>query len=69
MEKLFTFTLIEKEVDIFEQLIKDCGDLVLDFDKSKTFNVQGYNLINYNVVCTEETFSGINIAMNGTRLY
>lgn len=68
-EKLYTITALKSEKKQVEQILKDFRKDIVDSDKTKVFKVQGLLMINYTVVCSEETFSEIVKAMNGSRIY
>lgn len=68
-EKLFTLTVTETEVEATEQKLKELGNEILDSEKTKVFDVQGFRILNYSIVCSEETLEKIISAVNATRLY
>ena len=68
-EKLFMLTVMETDVEATEQILKELENEILDFEKSKVFDVQGFRILNYSVVCSEETLEKIISVVNATRLY
>ena len=68
-EKLFTITALKAEKNTVKKILKKFRKHISDSDKSKVFNIQGNRMMQFHVVCTEETFSEIISAMNGTRVY
>ena len=68
-EKLFTLTLMETDVEATEQKLKELGNEILDSEKTKVFDVQGFRILNYSIVCSEETLEKIISAVNATKLY
>lgn len=68
-EKLFTLTVMETDVEATEQKLKELENEILDSEKTKVFDVQGFRILNYSVVCSEETLEKIMSVMNAKRLY
>lgn len=69
MKKLFTMMTLETEAEKLESLLNTYRVGLNDWDKSKVFDIQGYRLMVYTVVCEEDTFVAITQAMGGTRMY
>lgn len=69
MEKIFTMLVAENEVEKMENSLKKHDEKVKDYQKSKTFSVQGLNVIAYILVTDEETFTEITKDLDGTRMY
>lgn len=67
--KLFTLTILQSEERAVKQILKKFRKDIIDSDKSKVFRVDGFKLMSYHVVCTEEIFTEIVQAANGQRIY
>ncbi len=68
-EKLFTITALKSERKQLNSALKSLGKDIIDFQRSKVFEVQGMQMVNYSVVCTEETLNKIIPVINGQRIY
>lgn len=69
MEKLYMIVIEKKENEMLNKIFEELGDAIKDVDATKIFNVMGFELILYGIVCTEETFININEQINGQRLF
>ncbi len=62
------FTLVTAEEDgctqRAEEVIKELGDSIVDYQKSKTFSVQGFSVSVFILVCTKETFTKLTSSLN-----
>ena len=69
MNKIYTFLVAAEESEKLEALLNIFRIGLNEWDRSKTFEVQGHRLINYTIVCEEERFVSITNLMNGIRAY
>lgn len=69
MKKIFTIVVTEEEGVKLEGLFNKFQIEMNDWEGSKIFEVQGFKLRTYTVVCDEETFNDITELMNGQRVY
>lgn len=69
MKKIYTFLVVAEDVTRMESNLNKLRIGLNDWDKSKVFNIQGNNLVNYTIMCDEETFVSLTNIMNATRVY
>lgn len=68
-KKVFTALVTVDERERMEKVLNTYRIGLNDWDKTKTFDVQGNKVINYTIICEEDTFNNIVSAINGTRVY
>jgi hypothetical protein len=69
MKKVFTFLVAKNEAVKLEELLNNFRIGLNDWDRSKVLDVQGEALVNYTIVCDDDTFNSIVNQMYATRVY
>ncbi len=71
MNKIFTFYVTKEVCRQMDEVIKEYGDSILEFNKSSELTLQdaGIPTTIYNLVTTEEIFVEINKKLNAERLF
>jgi hypothetical protein len=69
MKKVFTFLVAKNEAVKLEGLLNNFRIGLNDWDRSKVLDVQGEALVNYTIVCDDDTFNSIVNQMYATRVY
>lgn len=69
MERLYSITIRPFEEDTLKEAFETYANDILDYDGSKTFDIQGIYLKHYIVVCNEDTFNKIVSFMGGIRIF
>lgn len=68
-KKVFTMLVLVDERERMEKVLNTYRIGLNEWDKTKVFNIQGTELINYTIVCESNVFDSIVKTMNGTRVY
>ncbi len=68
-KKVFTMLVVVGDRERMEKVLNSYRIGLNDWDKTKIFDLQGTQLINYTIVCEESIFNSIVKTMNGTRVY
>ena len=69
MKKVFNMLVTVEEAVQLEKVLNTFRIGMNDWDKSKVFELRGYKLINYTLLCEEDLFVSITNVMNGIRVY
>ena len=70
MNKLvYTMLIVAEDRERMEKVLNTYRIGLDEWDKTKTFELNGVKLINYTIVCENDVFNSIVETMNGTRVY
>ena len=69
MKKVFTMLVMANDTTRMEKLFNMFRIGLNDWDRSKIFDIQGNQVVNYTIVCEEAQFNELVNQMNGTRVY
>lgn len=69
MKKIFTMLVVEEDTSTMENVLNKVRIGLNDWDRSKTFENLGVNLVNYTILCEDSQFESIVNLMNATRVY
>ena len=69
MESIYVLFAEEGDIAKMEECIERYHDRITDYERSKTFSVQGYDVTVYSLVTTKEIFDTITVEIGGTKLF
>lgn len=69
MKKIFTMLVVAEDTNRMESVLNTFRIGLNDWDRTKTFEIDGVKLVNYTILCEENQFTSIVNQMNGTRVY
>lgn len=69
MKNLFTITIYIEEVAVLESTLNYLKIGLNNWNRSQVVEIQGRQLVNYAIVCSESEFTTINNVINKIRVY
>lgn len=69
MESLYVLFVGESDIAKMENCIEQYHDRITDYERSKTFSVQGNEVTVYSLVTTKEIFDTITVKIGATKLF
>lgn len=69
MESIYVLFVGESDIAKMEECIERYYDRITDYERSKTFSVQGNDVTIYSLVTTKEIFDIITVEIGGTKLF
>ena len=69
MESIYVLFAGESDIAKIEECIERYHDRITDYERSKTFSVQGNDVTVYSIVTTKEIFDTITVEIGGTKLF
>lgn len=70
MKKIYTVTVTTEESKELKKILKGYPSIKRkDVDKTKVFEIQGFKIVQYAIVCEEHIFMEITEKINGEIIY
>ena len=69
MKKVFTMLIGVNDVTLMERTLNNFRIGLNDWDKTRVLTIDDTQVVNYTIICDEETFTSIVNVLNGTRVY
>ena len=70
MKKIYTMLVVASDCERMEKSLNMFHVGLNDWDKSKAFKVADtIEVVNYTILCDDETFTSVTEVMNGTRVF